>query len=129
MAALGIVIGTAALFIVLSGFSGLKKFSTEFTSFSDPDLKVFPKRTKTIQITSNTKDNLQNLSGLAFYSEVVEERVLMSCENKHLAVNLKGVDLNYHRNTIDSILMFGQWLEAKSPQIVSGWGVTNNLSF
>ena len=77
MAALGIVIGTAALFIVLSGFSGLKKFSTEFTSFSDPDLKVFPKRTKTIQITSNTKDNLQNLSGLAFYSEVVEERVLI----------------------------------------------------
>lgn len=129
VAALGIVIGTAALFIVLSGFSGLKKFSTEFTSFSDPDLKVFPKRTKTIQITSNTKDNLQNLSGLAFYSEVVEERVLMSCENKHLAVNLKGVDLNYPRNTIDSILMFGQWLEAKSPQIVSGWGVTNNLSF
>jgi len=129
VAALGIVIGTAALFIVLSGFSGLKKFSTEFTSFSDPDLKVFPKITKTIQITSNTKDKLQNLSGLAFYSEVVEERVLMSCENKHLAVNLKGVDLNYPRNTIDSILMFGQWLEAKSPQIVSGWGVTNNLSF
>ena len=129
VAAFGIVIGTAALFIVLSGFSGLKKFSTEFTSFSDPDLKVFPRKTKTIQFTTETKAFLDNLSGLAFYSEVVEERILMSCENKHLAVSLKGVDTNYPSTTIDSILAFGQWFRSSSPQIVSGWGVTNNLGF
>ena len=113
VAAFGIVIGTAALFIVLSGFSGLKKFSTEFTSFSDPDLKVFPRKTKTIQFTTETKAFLDNLSGLAFYSEVVEERILMSCENKHLAVSLKGVDTNYPTTTIDSILAFGQWFQVK----------------
>jgi|TARA_B110000003_G_scaffold254946_1_gene271352 lipoprotein-releasing system permease protein len=129
VAAFGIVVGTAALFIVLSGFSGLKKFSTEFTSFSDPDLKVFPKKTKTIKFTSESKAYLEDLSGLAFYSEVVEERILMSCENKHLAVSLKGVDLNYPTSTIDSILMYGQWFEPSTPQIVSGWGVTNDLSF
>jgi lipoprotein-releasing system permease protein len=33
IAGFGIIIGTAALFIVLSGFSGLKNFSLDFTSF------------------------------------------------------------------------------------------------
>jgi len=129
VAGFGIIIGTAALFIVLSGFSGLKNFSLEFTSFSDPDLKIVPNTTKTIQFTAAQKQALTALSSVAFYSEVVEERMLMSCENKHLAINLKGVDTNYPNATIDSILVYGQWFESNSAQIVAGWGVTSELGF
>ena len=129
MAGFGIIIGTAALFIVLSGFSGLKNFSLEFTSFSDPDLKIVPNTTKTIQFTAAQKQALTALSSVAFYSEVVEERMLMSCENKHLAITLKGVDTNYPNATIDSILVYGQWFESNSAQIVAGWGVTSELGF
>ena len=129
MAGFGIIIGTAALFIVLSGFSGLKNFSLEFTSFSDPDLKIVPNTTKTIQFTAAQKQALTALSSVAFYSEVVEERMLMSCENKHLAISLKGVDTNYPNATIDSILVYGQWFESNSAQIVAGWGVTSELGF
>ena len=53
----------------------------------------------------------------------------MNCDNKHLAVTLKGVDANYPQATIDSILMYGQWFEPNTPQIVAGWGVTNELGF
>ena len=42
IAASGIIIASAALFIVLSGFAGLKDFSLEFSSVVDPDLKVLP---------------------------------------------------------------------------------------
>tara|TARA_B110000459_G_scaffold159799_1_gene175372 strand:+ start:67 stop:1266 length:1200 start_codon:yes stop_codon:yes gene_type:complete len=129
VAGFGIIIGTAALFIVLSGFSGLKNFSLEFTSFSDPDLKIVPNTTKTIQFTAAQKQALTDLSSVAFYSEVVEERMLMSCENKQLAINLKGVDTNYPNATIDSILVYGQWFESNSAQIVAGWGVTSELGF
>tara|TARA_B110000879_G_scaffold5948_1_gene7787 strand:- start:215 stop:1414 length:1200 start_codon:yes stop_codon:yes gene_type:complete len=129
VAGFGIIIGTAALFIVLSGFSGLKNFSLEFTSFSDPDLKIVPNTTKTIQFTAAQKQALTALSSVAFYSEVVEERMLMSCENKHLAISLKGVDTNYPNATIDSILVYGQWFESNSAQIVAGWGVTSELGF
>ena len=129
VAGFGIVIGTAALFIVLSGFSGLKNFSLEFTSFSDPDLKIVPTTTKTIQFSAAQKQALTALSSVAFYSEVVEERMLMSCENKHLAVTLKGVDTNYPNATIDSILVYGQWFDSESAQIVAGWGVTSELGF
>ena len=38
-----VVLGGAALFIVLAGFAGLKNFTLSFSSTFDPDLKVFPK--------------------------------------------------------------------------------------
>ena len=129
VAGFGIIIGTAALFIVLSGFSGLKSFSLEFTSFSDPDLKIFPNTSKTIQFTAAQKKALIELPSVAFYSEVVEERILMSCENKQIGVTVKGVDTNYPSATIDSILVYGQWFEPDSAQIVAGWGVTTELGF
>ena len=129
VAGFGVVIATAALFIVLSGFSGLKNFSLEFTSFSDPDLKIVPTTTKTIQFTAAQKQALIALTSVDLYSEVVEERMLMSCENKHLAVTLKGVDTNYPNATIDSILAYGQWFDSEGAQIVAGWGVTTELGF
>lgn len=129
IAGFGIIIGTAALFVVLSGFSGLKNFSLEFTSFSDPDLKIIPTTTKTIRFTAAQKQALKTLNAVASFTEVVEERMLMNCDNKHLAVTLKGVDANYPQATIDSILMYGQWFEPNTPQIVAGWGVTNELGF
>ena len=129
VAGFGVVIATAALFIVLSGFSGLKNFSLEFTSFSDPDLKIVPTTTKTIQFTAAQKQALIALTSVDLYSEVVEERMLMSCENKHLAVTLKGVDTNYPNAIIDSILAYGQWFDSEGAQIVAGWGVTTELGF
>ena len=129
IAGFGIIIGTAALFIVLSGFSGLKNFSLEFTSFVDPDLKIVPSTTKTIRFTAAQKQDLKSLNSVASFTEVVEERMLMNCDNKHLAVTLKGVDANYPQATINSILMYGQWFEPNTPQIVAGWGVTNELGF
>ena len=129
VAGFGVVIATAALFIVLSGFSGLKNLSLEFTSFSDPDLKIVPTTTKTIQFTAAQKQALIALTSVDLYSEVVEERMLMSCENKHLAVTLKGVDTNYPNATIDSILVYGQWFDSEGAQIVAGWGVTTELGF
>ena len=129
VAGFGVVIATAALFIVLSGFSGLKNLSLEFTSFSDPDLKIVPTTTKTIQFTAAQKQALTALTSVDLYSEVVEERMLMSCENKHLAVTLKGVDTNYPNATIDSILVYGQWFDSEGAQIVAGWGVTTELGF
>ena len=129
IAGFGIIIGTAALFIVLSGFSGLKTFTVQFTSFADPDLKIVPTTTKTIRFTAAQKQALNALNTVASFTEVVEERMLMNCDTKHLAVTLKGVDENYPQATIDSILVYGQWFEPNTPQIVAGWGVTNELGF
>ena len=36
---------------------------------------------------------------------------------------------NYPQATIDSILVYGQWFEPNTSQIVAGWGITNELGF
>ena len=129
VAGLGIIFGTAALFVVLSGFDGLKAFSLEFTSFTDPDLKVFPHQSKTIKLSSEHREKIIKIEGIASFSEIVQDKVLLSCEDKYLALDLKGVDANYPQQTIDSILSYGAWMEPDFPHIVAGWGATNNLGF
>lgn len=129
VAGLGIILGTAALFIVLTGFDGLKAFSLEFTAFTDPDLKVFPLQSKNIVLSPTQRQKLNAIEGITTFSEVVEEKVLLSCEDKYLAIDLKGVDAQYPQTTIDSILTYGDWLTPDLPHIVAGWGVTNTLGF
>ncbi len=129
VAGLGIIFGTAALFVVLSGFDGLKAFSLEFTSFTDPDLKVFPKQSKTLNLSSDQRKKLNAIEGIASFSEIVQDKVLLSCEDKYLALNLKGVDAYYPQRTIDSILTYGEWMEPDLPHIVTGWGASNTLGF
>jgi len=129
IASLGIIIGTCALFIVLSGFSGLKAFSLEFTNLTDPDLKLLPKKSKSFIFTQQQKNKLTNIEGVVSYSEIVEDNILMNCEDRYMPVTLKGIDGTYPKNIIESILSYGDWLEADLPQIVSGWGITNTLGF
>lgn len=129
VAGLGIILGTAALFIVLSGFDGLKAFSLEFTSFTDPDFKVLPSQSKNISLSSTQRKMLSETEGIASFSTVIEEKVLLSCKDKYLAIDLKGVDKHYPQKTIDSILTYGDWISQDLQQIVAGWGVSNTLGF
>jgi len=39
LAIIGVIVSSAAMFVVLSGFSGLKDYSLEFISFVSPELK------------------------------------------------------------------------------------------
>lgn len=129
IAAVGVVIGSASLFIVLSGFAGLKDFSLQFSSLVDPDLKAITAQGKSFNITEDQLNEIDQLDGISSYSKIIEERVILNFNNKNLIVNLKGVDQNYPKTTIDSIVVQGQWFQKDTNQIVSGWGVSNNLSF
>lgn len=129
IAAIGIIIGSASLFIVLSGFAGLKDFSLQFTSLIDPDLKAFPIQGKSFLLTDAIKEDINDIEGVASYFKVIEERAVLNFKNKNLIVNLKGVDRNYPEATKDSIVVLGQWFEYGTDQIVAGSGVSNNLSF
>jgi lipoprotein-releasing system permease protein len=130
IASAGIVIASAALFIVLSGFAGLKTFSLSFSSFVDPDLKVMPAQGKTFSLDNNTLNKIEAIDGVATISKIVEERVVISVDNKNVLATLKGVDSNYDKVTgIKEMVAQGSWLENNSLQVVSGWGISNELSF
>jgi lipoprotein-releasing system permease protein len=129
IAGLGIVIASAALFIVLSGFAGLKDFSLQFTTLVDPDLKILPTKGKTFMFTEAQKNELEKLSGVASFTKVLEERALLTYKGKNLIVSLKGVGENYPQDSADSILLVGDWVVKGTDQLVAGVGIANNLSF
>jgi len=126
----GVVIASAALFIVLSVFAGLKDFSLQFSSFVDPDLKLMPTEGKSFLFSEEELSKLNAVNGIASYSKIIEERIIIKSENKNLLATLKGVDSNYLTVTdIDSMITRGNWISPGSNDVVSGWGISNNLSF
>ncbi|MBF8149058.1 ABC transporter permease [Winogradskyella sp. F6397] len=126
----GVIIASAALFIVLSVFAGLKDYSLNFSTFVDPDLKLIPSEGKSFQWTENDQASLLKIEGISAYSEIIEERIFIKSENKNQIATLKGVDENYlNVTTIDSMVTKGNWITANSNEVVSGWGISNNLSF
>jgi lipoprotein-releasing system permease protein len=123
------IVGTAALFIVLSGFSGLKEFSTSFSSYFDPDLQVTAVQGKTLEIPLARKRALEKLDGVAVVAEVIEEKAFLSYDGKNDIAYIKGVPENYNQIIApDSILIYGGWLTDNDPQVVVGRGIALDLS-
>jgi lipoprotein-releasing system permease protein len=122
-----IVIGSAALFIVLSGFAGLKTFSLSFTNSFDPELKALPVAGKFFSITPEQEQQLKAVEGLAFYAKEIEEKVYLEHKGKNHIAYLKGIDSNYIQVTgVDSTLYIGDWT-INQQQVVSGIGIANIL--
>ncbi|WP_157208340.1 ABC transporter permease [Mariniflexile maritimum] len=129
IAVIGVILGAASLFIVLSGFAGLKDFTLQFSSVVDPDLKAVTAKGKSFILTENEAAKLNKLDDIAVFSKIVEERTFIASGDKNVLATVKGVDEQFQNVVnINSVIDRGQWLEQKSRQIVVGWGISNNLS-
>lgn len=122
-----IVIGSAALFLVLSGFAGLKTFSLSFTNAFDPDLKAIPALGKVFSIAPEQEKELAKIEGLAVYSKELEEKVVLSYDQKMHIATIKGVDENYNIVTgVDSTVYNGAW-QLGQQSAVTGIGIMQTL--
>lgn len=129
IAIVGIILGSASLFIVLSGFAGLRDFTLAFTTVIDPDLKAETSIGKSFILEPNLAKQLNEINGIASYSKVIEERIIASFDGNKQALYIKGVDANYKFvNVVDSIIWRGSWLTDKTNQVVVGDGVSNSLN-
>ncbi|NAY91709.1 FtsX-like permease family protein [Muricauda sp. JGD-17] len=123
-----IVIGSAALFIVLSAFAGLKTFSLSFTNTFDPDLKAIPATGKYFSLSPEDEIALETIEGLIGYSKEIEERAYLTFREKSCIAYIKGVDDNFRNITgIDSTLYFGNW-GVSELNAVTGIGIYNQLA-
>ena len=122
-----VVLGTAALFIVLAGFAGLKSFTVSFSTSFDPDLKIFPKTGKYLNFSEADSIALRQVVSIAHYSKVIEEQVFLTHNQKNHIAYIKGVDEEYPLvNEVDSLLVLGGW-ELSPPNVVVGATIFNNL--
>ena len=127
--ALEIVLSTAALFVVLSVFSGLKEYSLSFTNSFDPDIKVSSKIGKTFLCSPKQLQLLSQSKAIASYSKIIEERVLFTFDGKDKVAYLKGTDEYFQQtNSISKNLLEGNWLGKSTAQVVVGYGIANKLS-
>lgn len=129
ISAIGIVVSSMALFVVLSVFSGLEHFALSFTNIIDPDLVISPSKGKTITVSPAQKQQLQNLKEVASFSEVVEDRVIFTFGDKQLVARIKAVDSNYVKTVdIAAHIPYGKWVQPNSMDAVMGNGLANELS-
>jgi len=130
IAVIGIILGSASLFVVLSGFDGLKDFTLQFSSLIDPDLKAIPKQGKTITLSQDQINELENVDGVVAFSKILEEQVIVTFDGKNYPAKIKAIDENYEKITsVDFILSSGSWVMQGTNQIVTGWGISANLSY
>jgi len=90
-----IIIGTAALILVLSVFNGFEGLVKSLYSSFYTDVKISPASGKTITITDDQLKMLKGLTGVRNFSLVVEEKALLQNGESLSFVYLKGVDENY----------------------------------
>jgi lipoprotein-releasing system permease protein len=130
IASFGVIVGSMALFIILSGFSGLRTFSNSLLEISDPDIKISSVTGKSF-VYEDALENIliENFKIIAF-SKTLEERVFLTYKDKQQIAYIKGVDVNYSSVTkIDSSLYVGTWLspEYKNTAVI-GNGISYKLS-
>ncbi len=129
IATLGVIVGAAALFIVLSVFSGLKNFSLDFIRVSDPDLKISSVKGKSF-FFNDSISNALNDERIVSFTKVLEEKAFFNYQEKQHIANIKGVDANFLTvNNIDTAIYVGEWIDTELPNAaVIGNGISSSLS-
>lgn len=112
IASFGVIVGSLALFIILSGFSGLRTFSYSLLDAASPDIKIAATKGKSFLITDDVSKIITNNSSIKAISRVIEERVFLEYDDKNEIAFIKGVEANYPEITrIDSTLSAGVWID------------------
>jgi lipoprotein-releasing system permease protein len=130
IASFGVIIGSLALFIILSGFSGLRTFSYNLLDVSDPDIKITTSIGKSFLVTEDLQKTLNVNTSINIISKVIEERVFLEYNEKTEIAFVKGVEENYTKiSQIDFALNAGTWLQKEfGNTAVIGRGLSNKLS-
>jgi len=125
-----IVIGTAALILVLSVFNGFEGLVKSLYSSFYTDLKISPASGKNITVTAEQLNRLKGINGIKNYSLVVEEKALVQNGDYQSVMYLKGVDDNYRYVTgVADHIVKGEYDigTEDAPKLVLGGGVEGAL--
>lgn len=127
---MAIVIGTAALILVLSVFNGFEGMVKSLYSSFYPDWKLSPQQGKFMRISPQQWESLQKIEGVKAVAGVIEEKALLQNGENQTMVQLKGVDANYPSvSGVPNHLAGGEFETgtADFPLLVMGVGVEDAL--
>lgn len=107
MVAIGICAG--AMLIVFSVFNGFDGLVKDLYKAFYPELKITPKTGKFFQLTEEKLQHIASIEGVQYYTQVLEDKVLLSSDVQQRPAILKGVSKNYYKvnNLADYIVEEG----------------------
>ena len=124
----GVVVGTAALILVLSVFNGFEQVILQMYNSFDPHLKITSKEGKVFDPV-NLKIKHSDIKDMTY---VLEEKALLKYQDKEFIATIKGVDSSYKKTTnFEKLLVKGQYIDSYENENVAvlGRGVAYYLSF
>jgi len=103
-------VAVAAMFVIISVFSGLEVFNQNLISNLHADLTIKSNSGKTITDLKKTTNILKNNKDILHFSKVIEEKVYINYNGKGDIAYLRGVDSAYTKvNPIDSTIFYGKY--------------------
>lgn len=122
----GITIGTMALIIVLSVFNGFENLIISLFNTFNPDLVISIKEGKTFNYDNIPEATIRKIPGVVYYTEVVEENVMLKYTDKQHIVRIKGVSDDFEKmSRLDTMLIEGSFVleQGNSNYAVLGAGI------
>lgn len=126
ISATGVLIGTAALIIVLSVFNGFESLVQSMFSAFDPDLKISLVKGKVFDANRTEFKQIKEHKAVASFADVIEETALLSFADRQTPVQAMGVSESFNEITkIENILYDGsfQLQEGVLEKAVLGIGI------
>ncbi len=131
IAALGVLIGSLAMIIVLSAFNGLETLVSDLYTSVDPDIRISPAKGKTFDLDSAKFAEIAKWPEISASSPTLEETVFLQFEDQQTIVSIRGIDPSYLPNLgLDTHLIEGAFTMEYEGVLgaILGYGVADNLN-
>lgn len=110
LSAFAMTVAVAAMFIIISVFSGLEDLNKEFISDLHADLTLRSTQGKRIENLPNILKTLKAEKEIAHFSRIIEEKVYLDYNNVGEIAYLRGVDSAYTSvNPIHKNILYGTY--------------------
>ena len=127
---IGVIIGTSALVLLLSVFNGFEDLLLSMYNSFDPHIKITSSKGKTFN-SANIISELEKNENILYFTDVLEEKVLMKNGGHEFIASIKGVGEDFNKMTnLDSIITEGENFNNYGNKNVAvlGQGVAYHLS-
>ncbi|MCR5696290.1 MAG: FtsX-like permease family protein [Marinilabiliaceae bacterium] len=110
ISAIGIMVGTAAMIIVLSVFNGLHSFVGSLFGTFDCDLRVEAIEGKTFEVDSTQIVKLRSIDGVTSVTTILADNALLRFGKRQMPAIVMGVDSAFNStSSIDSAIVDGEY--------------------
>lgn len=106
----GVLVGSAALIIILSAFNGLEKVILSLYSNFSPEIRIEPREGKTFDPNTPYFKSLHHDARVFSYTEVLQEKALVRYGDRQFIGTVQGVSDEFLYNPqLDSIVQDGSF--------------------